>query len=66
MHMQIREGPGSGPMWKIKRADWPKEDKDPEELPHGSDLKHLSGALLIQGAPTPALLAGGVTALLLP
>ena len=43
------EGPGSGQVWKTKQDNWPKEDKDLEELSHISDLNHLSGTLLIQG-----------------
>ena len=43
------EGLASGQVWKIKQDNWPKEDKDPEELPHISGLRPRSGALLIQG-----------------
>ena len=49
MSMQIGEVPESGQVWKIKQANWPKEDKDLEELPYISDLNQLSGVLLIQG-----------------
>ena len=35
-------------MWKVKQDSGRKEDKDPEELPHKSDLSHLSGMLLIE------------------
>ena len=48
MHMHIGEGPGSSQVWKIKQDNWPKENKDPEELSCISDLNHLSDALLIQ------------------
>ena len=34
-----------------KKENWPKEDKDPEELSHIRDLNHLSAALLLQGTP---------------
>ena len=43
------EPPRSGQVWKIKQVNWPKEDKDPEELSYTSNLSHLSGTLLIQG-----------------
>ena len=47
------EGPGSSQVWKTKQDNWPKEDKNPEELSYICGLNLLSGALLIQGdAPT--------------
>ena len=52
------EGPGSGQVWKLKQNNWPKEDKDLEELSHLNDLSHLSGAILFQTdahTPTPPL-----------
>ena len=58
MGMQIREGAGFGQVRKIKQDNWPKENKDLEELPHLSGLNHLSGTLLIQeeaGTCTPPL-----------
>ena len=51
MHLQIREGPGSGQASKRKQDNWPKESQDLGELSYGSGLNHLSGALLIQGDP---------------
>ena len=58
MHMHIGEGPVSNQVSEIKQGNWPKENKDPEELSHISDLNHLSGVLLIEGdtwAHTPPL-----------
>ena len=49
MSTHIREGPVSSQVWEIKQDNWPKENKDPEELSYTSDLNPLSGALLIQG-----------------
>ena len=48
MLTHIGEGPGSGQVWEIKQDIWPKENKDPEELPYISDLNHLSGVILVQ------------------
>jgi len=48
MHTHDREGPGSGQVGEVKQDNWPKENKDLEELPHLSGLNHLSGMLLIQ------------------
>jgi len=33
----------------IEQDTWPKEDKDPEELFHISNLNQLSGVIHIQG-----------------
>ena len=58
MGMRIGEGPGPRWVWEIKQKNWPKENKDLEELSYISDLNHLSGWLLTledTHTPTPPL-----------
>ena len=43
----VGEGPRGGRVWKKKPDNWPKVNKDPEELPYISDLNHLFPALLL-------------------
>ena len=43
-----REGPKVGQVRKKKPDNWPKEGKDPEELPHVNDLS--ASLLLVTGA----------------
>ena len=53
MHMHIGEGPVSNQVSEIKQGNWPKENKDPEELSYISELNHLCWAPHSGGCPRP-------------
>ena len=38
MHRQMGEDPRTGQLWEKKQDNWPKVNKDPEELPCINDL----------------------------
>ena len=41
-------GPGTGQMWGKRQDNWPEQNRALEEVPHISDLNHISGTLLIR------------------
>ena len=47
MLTRVGEGPRAGQVWKKKPDNWPKVDKDQEEVSYVSDLNHLFPALLL-------------------
>ena len=49
-------GPRAGQVWKKKQDNWPKVNKDPEELPYRNDLTtSLLHSSSLGGMPTPFL-----------
>ena len=55
LHTHIGEGPRAGQVRKKKPDNWPKVNKDPEELPYINDLTaSLLSSSSIGRTPTPS------------
>ena len=55
MYTHVREGPRAGQVWRKKPDNWPEMNRDPEELPHISDLTaSLLGSSSLWGRSHPS------------